>query len=132
MRAPRHRRDNLKHLAVGKPPVGADLNAIAEKVSYVGSVYHKDLPSFAGALPRPRPDASICPRSFATRRQDIESWLKAAIRQGHFAGLWEGGFPRYVWRREGEVIFEGRLIDGKAGHYKGYPLAPEQSVKGLP
>jgi hypothetical protein len=129
MRSPQRRRTNPKHLFIGDPPSATDLNAVAEKVRYIGSVYHKDIPSFAGPVRRPRPDASICPRHLAFRQADIQSWLKGALLAGHFNSLWEGGFPRYLWHREGAITFEARHISN--GDYKGYPLEPEEKVRGL-
>jgi hypothetical protein len=132
MRAPKRKRTNPKHLAVGIPPEDADLAAVADSVRYVGSVYHKDVPSFAGQVPRPRPDASVCPRHLAWRQAEIQAWLSTAIRHGHCGQLWEGGFPRYVWHREGAVTYEARLINPHDGEYKGYPLETDETVRGLP
>lgn len=132
MRPPKHQRTNPKHLAVSPPPAGVDLAAVAQNATYIGSAYHKDLPSFAGPAARPRPDASICPRHLATNRDTLLAWLREAIASGHVGGLWENGFPRYVWRREGDTVYEARLIDNHAGSYKGYPLAPDEQVRGLP
>jgi len=98
----------------------------------VGSVYHKDVPSFAGPVPRPRPHASICPRELAGQQRQIQVWLHGAIRQRQFGALWEGGFPRYVWHREGNLTYEARLVNHQAGEYKGYPLEADEKVQGLP
>jgi hypothetical protein len=117
---------------VGHPPVGVNLTDVALQVRYIGSVYHKDVPSFAGQVPRPRPDASICPRHLAWRQADILVWLQNAIRLGHCGTLWEGGFPRYVWHREGAVTYEARLINSRNGEYKGFPLEADENVRGLP
>lgn len=88
--------------------------------SYVGSPEHKDLPSFAG-YPRPRADASICDQRLNSAEQ-ITGWLRAAIQKGAFGRLWEGKFPRYVWYKDGDTVYEGRLINQELGEYKGYPL----------
>lgn len=132
MHAPKRRRVNPKHLVVGTPPQGVNLSAVANQVRYVGSVYHKDILSFAGQVPRPRPDASICPRHLAWRQADVLIWLQGAIRQGHCGSLWEGSFPRYVWHREGGVTYEARLMNSRSGEYKGYPLEADETVRGLP
>lgn len=129
MRAPKRRRPLLREVAPAPP--GIDLHAVAAKASYIGSPEHKDTPSFAGQ-PRPRADAAICDRSLASKRVLVTKWLRKAIRLGSFSSLWEGGFPRYVWHREGEVVFEGRLVNQTNGHYKGYPLNPEEWPKNLP
>ena len=113
-------------------PSTVNLPAVAARVTYVGSPYHKDAPSFAGRVPRPRPDASICPRHLASRRADIQKWLADSILLGYCGALWEGSFPRYVWHREGHVVYEARLIDSARGEYKGYPLEADEKVRGLP
>ena len=102
------------------------LEQLAERVSYVGSPEHKSTPSFAGR-PSPRADASLCPQSLAHRKDEIDSWLKAAIRAGTFGGPWEGGFPRYVWHRVESQAYEGRLTNRDSGEYKGYPIGDDES-----
>ena len=39
----------------------------------------------------------------------------------------DGGFPRRVWRRIGQSIFEARQGSPGSGDYHGYPLTPEQA-----
>jgi hypothetical protein len=121
----------IKHLALGSAPPGTNLGDVAGKVGYVGSVYHKDIPSFAGSVPRARPDASICPRHLASRLVELQGWLRNAVLRGHFGEFWENGFPRYVWHREGAIIYEARLMNAQSGEYKGYPLEADELVRGL-
>ncbi len=130
MKIPSHKRNNPKHRAIGKGPPGTNIAIVAKSASYAGSVNHKDLPSFAGSPPRPRPDASICPRHLAHKLPMIQQWLADGLNRGHFSGVWDNGFPRYVWHREAEVVFEARHIG--RGRYKGYPLEPDEIVRGLP
>ena len=132
MRQPKHRRVNPSQLCVGPPPEGTDLAGVAGRARYVGSEYHKDLPSFAGQAIRPLPDREVCPRDLAHRQADIQHWLEEAIQRRQFSPYWEGGFPRYVWHREGEVVYAARLINRGTGEYKGFPLLPNEKVKGLP
>ena len=40
-------------------------------------------------------------------------------REGATGAPWEGGFPRYVWYKHGETVFEGRLVNRETGEYKG-------------
>lgn len=102
---------------------------MAERCRYVGSPYHKDGPSFAGASRAPRPDASICPRALGRDRELVESWLRSAIRAGK-CGAWLHGFPRYAWyRAEDGTMYEAR--DHGSGKYHGYPLEPWQVVRGF-
>lgn len=129
MRKPRRQRDNPKARKVVPPPRGADLAQVAAACHYVGSVYHKDRPGFAGT-PHRRPDASLCPGGLAKRQGRIEGWLREAVRVGR-TGAWDGGFPRYVWHREGDTVFEACQGPPGSGAYHGYPLEPWQHVRGL-
>lgn len=126
MRAPNRRRPNRR--AMGVPP-NTDLDSLAATAKYVGSCEHKDFPSFAGS-PCPRCDASLCPREI----RDIATptaWLRSAIRKGATGTLWEGGFPRYVWHKNGDTVFEARLVNSGNGSYKGYPLKDDEWPPGI-
>ena len=129
MNKPSRQRGNPKARKIVAPPLGTDLACVAASCRYVGSPYHKDGPSSAGT-PRRRPDASICPSTLADKQPDIEQWLRQAVRAGQ-VGPWDGGFPRYVWHREGDTIFEARQGSPGSGEYHGYPLTPQQHVQGL-
>lgn len=127
MRAPRRHRPSKRTFAA--PPAGCDIEAAAARAHYVGSPEHKDTPSFAGH-PKPRADATICDRSFVNRLEEINDWLKSAIRDGH-TGEWSGSFPRYAWHREGGAVFEARLVNEGNGEYKGYELNADEWPPGL-
>ncbi len=131
MARPTRRRNNPKHRFVAPPPDGVDLVALVTRVRYVGSIQHKDTPSFAGRSIRPRPDSSLCPRELANDQPRIQGWLEDALRAGMVGATWDGEFPRYVWRLQGETIFEARLTNSVTGEYKGYPLEPDETVEGL-
>ena len=43
-----------------------------------------------------------------------------------------GQFPKYVWHRAGDRVYEGRLINSTNGEYKGYELPdPCEWPKGI-
>ena len=110
-------------------PPKTNLANLAPRASYVGSPEHKDSVSFVGQ-PRPRSDASLCPREI----QDVGvviRWLRLAIHNGSTGAPWEGDFPRYVWHREGDVVFEARLVNREEGSYKGYPLNKDEQPPGI-
>lgn len=111
-------------------PDGTDLASLARLARYVGSPEHKDTPSFAGH-PRPRADATICDRSFIDRQKEIATWLRAALKRGAVGAPWEGAFPRYVWYRHGDTVYEGRLVNQEKGEYKGYALGADELPRGL-
>lgn len=135
VRKPGRRRNNPKARKIVAPPGGVDLTQVAGICSYVGSVYHKDRPGFAGTPPRNRPDASICPRPLANKQERVQRWLQKAIRAGH-TGAWDsqGRFPRYVWYRDEAtgIVYEARLGSPGSGKYHGYPLTSDKRVQGLP
>ncbi len=119
MRTP-HRKRPLRR-TIDKNITQYELDALSEKVRYIGSPEHKDTPSFAG-FPRPRADASICDRGLAQDRAKVQQWLECAVSAGCVGELREGAFPRYVWYRDADVVYEGRLVNRGKGEYKGYPL----------
>lgn len=127
MRATRRRRPLRRSLT--SPPREVDLAQLAENVRYVGSSEHKSYPSFAGQ-PRLRADASKCDPSLADP-EELTAWLQAAIAAGNVGEPWEGDYPRYVWHRQSQVVYEGRLVNQELGQYKGYPLEPDQYPEGL-
>ena len=129
-RRPGHTRSNAKARRVVPIPEGVALADVARRCRYVGSVYHKGMPSFAGTTRAPRPDASICPRELAHARAVVEGWLQAAIIAGQ-CGAWEDGFPKYVWYRQDDVVYEARQGSPGSGEYHGYPMEPWQLVQGL-
>lgn len=50
-----------------------------------------------------------------------------AIELGNVGAPFEGsGFPRYVWCRQGDSVYEARLVNQELGQYKGYPLKAEE------
>ena len=130
VRQPPQRRGNPKVRKVEAPPSDLDLQQVARSCRYVGSPYHKDIVSFAGQ-PELRPDASICPPELAHNHDRVEAWLRQAVEAGHARG-WRNGYPRYAWYRDGDIIYEAREGSSGSGEYHGYPLEPEQGVRGLP
>ena len=128
MRAPRRRRPLVR--VVGPVPDGVNLQKVAKLAKYVGSAEHKGGPSFAGE-PRPRADAGICDPAFSDQQTRMTKWLRDAIRRGIIGGLWEGSFPRYVWYRDSDTVYEGRLVNREAGWYKGYPLEADEWPNGM-
>lgn len=127
MRAPKRRR--LLRRSRCEVPPGTDLAALAARTSYVGSPEHKTNPSFAGPA-RPRADAAKCDPSLADPAE-LTAWLRRAITMGMIGEPWDGDFPRYVWHREGEIVYEGRLVNQELGQYKGWPLDPTEWPEAL-
>jgi hypothetical protein len=87
--------------------------------TYTGSPEHK--------FPHLRNDATPCPPDLEENQQELTDWVKNGILKGYCGGLMEGAFPRYIWHREGDRFFEGRLTNQARGEYKGYPIDPDEA-----
>lgn len=123
LRAPHRKRPSLR--VIQPPPEGVNVSELASHVTYVGSPEHKTAPSFAGH-PRPRADATKCDASLGDRIGDIQRWLRRAVEVQCFGGPWESGFPRYLWCKVGDVVYEARLVNRVLGQYKGWQLEPDE------
>ena len=64
-------------------------------------------------------------------RERLCGWLREAIRLGAVGQFWEGEFPRLVWYKHEQIVFEGRLVNRTQGTYKGYPLARDEWPHGI-
>lgn len=127
MRAPKRKRPRRRDIL---SPEMRPAASVARHARFVGSAEHKDAPSFAGAA-RPRADASICDRRFLDEQSKLTRWLRKAIRLGSVGAPIEGGFPRYVWYKDGQDVYEGRLVNRSSGEYKGYKLQRDEWPAGL-
>lgn len=108
------------------PPSGVELNDVADRIEYVGSVEHKRYPSFAGQ-PRPRADATLCDPKFKDAAI-LTEWVASALREGRIGAPWETDFPRYVWVQQDGVWYEARLVNQVLGQYKGYALDSDDDL----
>lgn len=127
MRAPKRKRPHLRRLL---PPDERPDPDVADEVRYVGSPEHKSAPSFAGRM-RPRADATICDPRFLDMQEELTRWLQDAIRKGAVGGPMEGEFPRYVWVRQDDEVYEARLVNRGLGEYKGWRLRRDEWPDGL-
>jgi len=64
--------------------------------------------------------ASPCPRQWSD--EDATKTLRIAVSRGHVSEIWEDGFPRYVWHRDGTVFYEARHTRGPLGSFHAYPI----------
>jgi hypothetical protein len=105
------------------------LAAAAARAEYHGSPEHKAAFSWLGPK-KLRSDATPCPKHLKDPDM-LTGWLRDAIRQRQCSSFWEGEFPKYVWVRQEDLVYEGRLINQGQGNYKGYPLDPSEFPKEL-
>jgi hypothetical protein len=127
MRAPKRKRPRQDERL--QPGLHIDLAEMSEKVSYVISREHKDYLTSAGPG-NLRSDASACPRGL--NFDQVESWLKDAVRDGAVSALLDSDFPRYVWKRVDGKVYEARLSNAGLGQYKGYPIEDHEAPGWLP
>lgn len=64
-------------------------------------------------------------------QEELTGWLKEAIKAGAIGSYFEGDYPRYVWYRDGDTVYEGRLVNRGRGTYKGYPLLEHEWPQGI-
>jgi hypothetical protein len=92
----------------------------AAKVRYTGSPYHRSSGSTSGPIAQRVGLTSRCPPSWTN--VEATRVLRLAIIEGRVSLRWEHGYPRYVWHRDGDVLYEARLTNSGTGEYHGYPL----------
>ena len=98
--------------------------ALARRVWYGGSAHHKLGPSFAGN-PRPRADATPCPRKVT--QAEADGWLKDAVRKGGISEASQGDWPAYIWyKTPNHGYFQAKLTNQSTGEYHGYPVPKDQ------
>lgn len=120
MKSPKRKRA-LERAFLTPVPDAAVLDALANRVIYVGSPEHKRHPSFAGP-PAPKATSTLCDPRFANLQGMMTEWLREGIRLGQVSRKWDGDFPRNVWVRKEGVVYEARLVNQGSGEYKGWPL----------
>lgn len=50
-----------------------------------------------------------------------------AVRDGSVSALFDGDYPRYVWKRVEGRVYEARLSNSGLGQYKGYPIEDHEA-----
>jgi hypothetical protein len=113
---------------VDPKPDRARLAQAASKSVYAGSDYH--CPGVGGRPLKYRAKpASICPRHWS--EAEATAALRVAMTQGTVSEVWEDGFPRYVWHKDGDVWYEARHTRGPYGTFHAYPIELGQLPGGL-
>jgi hypothetical protein len=115
--------------AVAKPlnqTKGAEeLGKLAEAVKYVGSPYHRLPGSPMGeSASRTWPASNKCPAKWTFEAANRA--LKEAVRMGYISTEASNGFPRRIWYRDGETLYEARLSNAGSGEYHAYPFSSRQ------
>jgi hypothetical protein len=109
-------------------PDPSKIRIAAESAVYAASDYH--CPAARGQPPKRRVRyASICPKRWSAHA--ATNALRQALSKGQVSEAWEDGFPRYVWTKDGEVIYEARHTRGPTGTFHAYPIEKYQIPDGL-
>ncbi len=110
-------------------PAGRE--ALATRLTYVGSPYHKLRPGDYNFQPpvSPRPWKSVCDGRRLILKQEAEELFRAGIMNGMFSNFADGDTPKYVWA----VDSEGEAYEAKIGlgGYHGYSLEDEDDFRGF-
>jgi hypothetical protein len=109
------------------PDVGM-LSSAASTAVYGASRYHCRGPKGEPVIIKVKP-STPCPRQWSD--QDATRALRDAIRNGVVCEIWEDGFPRHVWHRDGDVLYEARHTRGPSGLFHAYPIESLQAPIGL-
>lgn len=118
MKQPKHHRSLARERVAA--PAGVDLGDVAAEATYIPYAAHK-VHFSSGVAPRLRSDATPCPTDITA--EQARTWLRQAIAAGDVGGSWLGKpYPRLVWRRVDDVVFEARLSNQESGEYHGYPI----------
>ena len=64
-------------------------------------------------------------------QDELTQWLRDAIQRGAVSAHFEGGYPRYAWFKDDDVVYEARLVNRGNGTYKGYPLETDEWPNGI-
>lgn len=107
--------------------------ALAAKLTYVGSALHKTRPGDYGFQPpvNPRPWKSICDGLRVILLGEARDLFRQGIMAGMFSGFADDGIPKYVWSVDatGEA-YEAKISPGTTD-YKGYRLEEEDAMRNV-
>lgn len=117
-----------KQKRVHPAPDAAMLERAAKVAAYGENPYHCSRPGGQAPIIRAKP-ASHCPRWWSDA--EATKTLREAIAEGRVSETWEEGFPRHVWHRDGDVLYEARHTRGPVGSFHAYPIENSQAPHGL-
>jgi hypothetical protein len=106
-----------------------DLGALANRLTYGGSSYHKLRANDYGLTPpsSPRPHKSPCDDVRDVPKAEARRLLREGLRRGMVSALARGGVPKYVWAvaRDG-LVFEAKTHPPDTV-YHGYRLLEDDA-----
>ena len=107
----------------------AELEALRERASYVGTANHKLRPGDYGFVPshNPRPSKSPCDDLRPVLSAEATRLFRSGISKGMVSAFEHGSFPKYVWALDetGEV-YEAKTKPEQDGKYHGYRIGDDE------
>lgn len=110
---------------IGKNADRSNLKALAKRIRYVGSAFHKRNPGDFGLIPpsQPRPDKTLCDGAKISQAKVAQNLLEKGAAMGLISEQQRGDFPQYIWAVTPDgVPLEAQLDNVGAGTYHGYPM----------
>lgn len=108
-----------------------DRDAIAKRVSYLGSGHHKRRPGDYGFEPpvNPRPSKDVCDAK--GKRQvllaEAQALFASGLSKGMFSKPGTNGLPKYVWAVDGNGdVYESKTRPEHETEYHGYRLGDDE------
>lgn len=101
------------------------LRALARRIKYVGSPFHKRKPGDFGLTPpvQPRPDKTLCDGARIFEPQVAQDLLVKGLKAGLISVQHRGDFPQYIWAVSTDgIALEAQLDNVDRGTYHGYPM----------
>ena len=99
--------------------------ALAAKVHYCGSPYHKRNPADYG-MPesKPRPDKTLCDAERPLGLEEAEALLRAGIGKGLLNEQFRGVWPQNIWSVDAAgMVYEAQLQNSESGAYHDIPCS---------
>lgn len=122
----RKKKGKAKKLARGLDE--RELEERARRATYDPSPYHSRGANGAPVKIRAEP-TSVCQKKWSL--EEAHDALRRAIRNCWVSEVWENGFPRHVWYRVGEDVYEARHTNGPSGTYHAYPIDVVEAPPGF-
>lgn len=119
--------DPKRRIAPRRKLDSAAREALAARLTYVGSALHKKKPGDYGFRPpvNPRPWKSICDGLRVILLAEARELFRRGILSGMFSDFPQDGVPKYVWSVDAnDEAYESKISSGTS-NYHGYRLEEE-------
>jgi hypothetical protein len=107
------------------------LNALAGRVTYVGSANHKLSPGDYGFVPptNPRPSKSACDDIRSILLEEASALFYEGIKRGMVSNFTSSSVPKYVWAVDSKnQVYEAKTNARHETSYHGYRLGENEKT----